>query len=247
MTLVEFLAPLKKGKHEDRVLAVLYYCERYEQRPSMTADKIRKRLKAARAPGAAKVNVPDVLTKSGEFADTDGIESGRRLWTLTGTGREHVRNLLDLPANEPEIEHDVATLAALVAKVPNRDVRDYLEEALKCLRVGALRACVVFAWAAAARAIQTDLMAKGAAAVTAAVQKHDPKARLVSKIDDFAYVKEAVQLLAAMGLGILDKSEKDTLEEALDLRNRCGHPSKYQPGVKKVSAFVEDVTSILFA
>jgi transposase len=110
-----------------------------------------------------------------------------------------------------------------------------------------LRACVVFIWAAAAREIQTKMMAKGSTAVTAAVQKHDPKARTINKIDDFAYVKEAVQLLAAMGLGLLDKSEKDTLEESLDLRNRCGHPSKYTPGVKKVSAFVEDVTSILFS
>ena len=91
------------------------------------------------------------------------------------------------------------------------------------------------------------MMAKGSTAVTAAVQKHDPKARTINKIDDFAYVKEAVQLLAAMGLGLLDKSEKDTLEEFLDLRNRCGHPSKYTPGVKKASAFVEDVTSILFS
>jgi hypothetical protein len=247
VTLVEFLAPLKNGKHEDRVRAVLYYCERYEQRPSMTADQIRKRLKDARAPGAAKVNVPDVLTKSGERANTDGVEGGRRLWLLTETGHEHVRSLLGLPASEPEIEHDVATLSALVAKVPDGDVRDYLEEALKCLRVGALRACVVFIWTAAAREIQTSMMAKGPSAVTAAVQKHDPKARSINKIDDFAYVKEAVQLLAALGLGLLDKSEKDTLEEALDLRNRCGHPSKYKPGAKKVSAFVEDVTSILFA
>lgn len=247
MTLVEFLAPLRKGTHQNRVLAVLYYCERYEQKSSMTADQIRRRLMDARAPAAAKVNVPDVLNKSGELADTNGVEVGSRLWLLTETGREHVRSMLGLPASEPEIEHDVATLTTLVAKVSDDNVRDYLNEGLKCLRVGALRACVVFIWAAAARAIQAEMIEKGATAVTAAVQKHDPKARSISKIDDFAYVKEAVQLLAAMGLGILDKSEKDTLGEALDLRNRCGHPSKYQPGVKKVSAFVEDVTSILFA
>lgn len=247
MTLVEFLAPLKKGKHESRVLAVLYYCERYEHRPSMTTDQIRKRLQGARVSGAAKVNVADVLTRSGELADTNGVEGGRRLWMLTETGREHVRTLLGLPANDLEVEHDVATLAGTIANVPNGDVRDYLDEALRCLRVGALRACVVFVWAAAARTIQNNMMAKGSVAATAAVQKHDPKARQIIKVDDFAYIKESAQLLAAMGLGLLDKSQKDTLEEALDLRNRCGHPSKYRPGEKKVSAFVEDVTSILFA
>lgn len=247
MTLVEFLAPLKKGKHQDRILALLYYCERYEQQPSLTIDSIRKRLKGARAPGASKVNIADVLSKSGALSDTDGLEGARRLWKLTESGREHVRGLLGLPTNEPEIEHDVATLTALVSKVSNDDVRSYLEEALKCLQVGALRACVVFVWTAAVRTIQTEVMAKSSAAVTAAVQKHDPKARPITKIDDLAYVKESVLLLAASDLGLLDKNEKDTLTEALNLRNRCGHPSRYRPGVKKVSAFVEDITSIVFA
>jgi hypothetical protein len=246
MTLVEFLAPLKSGKHQDRILALLYYCERYEHHPSLTIDKIRQRLKGARAPGAVKVNIADVLSKSGALTDTNGLEGGRRLWNLTESGREHVRHLLGLPANEPEIEHDVATLSAIVSKVSNDDVRDYLEEALKCLQVGALRACVVFVWTAAVRTIQTDAMAKGQGAVTAAIQRHDPKARPITKIDDLAYVKESILLLAASDLALLDKSEKDTLSEALNLRNRCGHPSTYRPGVKKVSAFVEDVMSIVF-
>jgi hypothetical protein len=166
---------------------------------------------------------------------------------LTESGREYVRRLLGLPANEPEIERDVATLTALVSEVSNDDVRNYLEEALKCLQVDALRACVVFVWTAAVRTIQAEVMAKGSAPVTTAVQRHDPKARAITKIDDFAYVKDSVLLLAATDLGLLDKNEKDTLTDALNLRNRCGHPSKYRPGVKKVSAFVEDITSIVFA
>jgi hypothetical protein len=36
------------------------------------------------------------------------------------------------------------------------------------------------------------------------------------------------------------------LEEALNLRNRCGHPTKYRPGEKKVSSFIEDVAGIVF-
>lgn len=112
----------------------------------------------------------------------------------------------------------------------------------------ALRACVVFVWVAGIRTVQTSMLAKAtSAAVTTAVQKHDQKARTLKTVDDFAYVKDAVTLLAAKDLGVLDQAEKDTLEEALDLRNRCGHPGKYRPGIKKVSAFVEDITSILFA
>ncbi len=247
MTLVEFIAPLSKKTHQDRILAVLYYRERYEQKTALTVDEIRQGLKNARSKGWAKVNVADVLSKSGALVHTGRLQGKRRLWNLTDSGREQIRTLLGLPEADVEIEHDVGTLENLVSKITDPDVRDYLEEALKCLQVGALRACTVFAWAAAIRTIQTSLIAKGPAALSAAIQKHDPKARPVNTLDDFAHIKDATSLLAAKDLGVLDKNEKDTLTEALNLRNRCGHPGKYRPGIKKVSAFVEDITSIVFA
>lgn len=247
MTLVEFIAPLSKKKHQDRILAVLYYRERYEQKTALTVDEIRQGLKNVRSKGWAKANVADVLSKSGALVDTKRLQGKRRLWNLTDSGREHVRTLLGLPEADVEIEHDVGTLENLVTKVTDPDVRDYLDEALKCLQVGALRACTVFVWVAAIRTIQTSLITRGTTVLSAAIQKHDPKARSIKTLDDFAYIKDATSLLAAKDLGVLDKNEKDTLTEALNLRNRCGHPGKYRPGIKKVSAFVEDITSIVFA
>ena len=144
MTLVEFIAPLLKGTHQDRVLAVLYFRERYEQKTSLTVDEIREGLRNARIPKWAKINVADVLSKSGQFVDTAGLKGKSRLWILTDSGREHVRQLLGLPAADVEVEHDVGTLETLVRKVSDSDVRDYLNEAIKCLKVDALRSCVVF-------------------------------------------------------------------------------------------------------
>src|SRR5262249_22227045 len=107
MTLVEFLAPLLKGTNQDRVLATLYYRQRYDQIPALTADEIRKALKNARAPKWAKVNVADVLSKSGPLVDTHGLKKSARLWNLTTSGQEHVRQRLGLPTADPEVEHDV--------------------------------------------------------------------------------------------------------------------------------------------
>lgn len=144
MTLVEFLAPLKNSTHQDRVLALLYYRERYSEKKALTVDEIRQDLKTARAKAAARVNVADVLNKSGHFVDTDGLQGKKRLWTLTDSGRDHVRELLGLPKADVEVEHDVGTLERVIAKVPDPDVRDYLEEAVKCLKVGAFRALSYF-------------------------------------------------------------------------------------------------------
>jgi len=212
----------------------------------MTAGEIRSALAQARVPGAAKMNVADVLAKSGHLVDTDGSRGAALLWKLTAAGEQFVRGLKGLPAADAEVEHDVADLEAMASKIKDADVREYVTEAITCLRAGARRACVVFLWAGAIRTIQDRMMAFGASAVDAAIRKHDKGARAFGKFDDFAYVKDDTALVAAEGLGLLDKNERGTLAEALGLRNKAGHPGKYQPGVKKVSSFIEDIRTIVF-
>jgi hypothetical protein len=247
MTLVEFLAPiLREGAHLNRVLAILYFAQRYEGSAGMTAEQVRAKLITARVPTARKVNVPDVLGKSGALADIAGEVGKAKLWKLTDQGAARVREVLGLPEADAEIEHDVGTLTQLTVKITDDVVRTYLDEAIRCLQVGALKACVVFTWAGAIRTIQEQLLTKGGAPVTTALQRHDNRARQVRTIDDFALSKETHHLQVAQDLGLIDKGQKTTLDEALDLRNRCGHPSKYQPGVKKVSSFLEDVIGIVF-
>ena len=68
----------------------------------------------------------------------------------------------------------------------------------------------------------------------------------MTTIDDFGWVKDRTFLDACPDLGVLDKGQKTTLVGALDLRNNCGHPTRYRPGVKKVSAYIEDVVSVVF-
>src|SRR6266478_5583764 len=124
MSLVEFLAPLRAGTHQDRVAAVLYYSERYEEKPSLTVEEIRSGLGRARVRRAARVNVADVLAKSGAHIDSVGERGRQKLWALTDTGRKAVRSKLGLPEADPEVEHDVGTLEATINKVADQDVKD---------------------------------------------------------------------------------------------------------------------------
>ena len=76
------------------------------------------------------------------------------MWRLTSVGQDHVRALLGLPAKDVEITNDVASLTTLVSKLSDADIADYLAEAVRCLQVDALRATVVFVWAAAVKKLQ---------------------------------------------------------------------------------------------
>lgn len=246
MTLMEFLHPLKGGSNRDICLAALYYHQRYEGVAEATVDGLRALLKRARVPRAATMNVAQVLSVSAPYVHSPGMQGKKFLWAITASGQDRVRQLLNLPASDPEVENDVSALEALINTVGDADVADYLHEAVKCLRVDALRATVVFTWSAAIKSIREDVFGCGAAAADAAIKKHDPKAKNITKADDLVLVKEAVLLLAAQDLGLFDKNEKGTLEECLNLRNKCGHPGKYKPGPKKVSSFIEDVVGIVF-
>lgn len=246
MTLVEFLHPIKTKSNRDKCLAVLYYKDRYEQVALLTAQQIQQALIQTRMPKGKGVNVSDVLAKSGALVDSPGSTGSARLWRITEAGKKHIRDLMGLPETDPEVEHDVSELNKLLAKITDPVVKGFVEESVTCLKVGALRAAIVFLWAGAVRTLQDKVMLKGATNVNAAIQKHDSKARQVTKQDDFQYIKDKIFLLAAEGVGVLDKAERTTLEDALDLRNKCGHPTKYSPGPAKAKSFIEDVTGIVW-
>ncbi len=247
MTLVEFLHPLKDSGIRTLCLAAMYYSQRYQHIESMTVDGLRAHLKRARVPKADKLNLADTLSKSAPYVDTVGKDGKRFLWALTDAGKEEIRKALNLPAKDIEIENDVSSIDGLIAKIVDEDVKDYLAESTKCLQVNALRASVVFLWSGAVKKIRDDVFACGAPNVTAAVQKHDPKAKPITKLDDLVLVKESVLLLATQDLGLFDKNQRTVLDGCLDLRNKCGHPGKYKIGPKKVGGFIEDVIGIVFA
>lgn len=230
----------------DVCLAILFFYKKHGNEESQTVKKIREKLYLARISPKKLINISDVLSKSMPYAHIVGKEGNENLWSTTDSGDEYISNLLNLSSIDSETLYDITTLDSLVRTVTDLEISQYLEEALKCLKVGALRATVVFVWTGVARHIQQKLIAFENGLLNSAIQKHDPKSRLVKTVEDFAYIKEKVLLLTSQDLGIYDKNQRGVLEDALELRNKCGHPGNYNPGPKKVSSFLEDVIGIVF-
>jgi hypothetical protein len=247
-TLLEFVRPILSGSRRDLCLAAIYYLRDEKAVEQCSSAELKAALTAARIPKAKTFNVPDVLGKAGHFVSAHKNASKANLWQLTESGDRQVREKLGIAQGASEIErkNDISVMDALLAGVSDDVVRSYLEESVLAYGVGALRASVVFLWSGAIRHLQDKALAIGVTALNAALIKHDPKARHVSKIEDYSGVKDVIQLLGFREVGLIDKGEWATLQEGLDLRNRCGHPTKYKPGVKKASAFIEDVVGIVF-
>lgn len=225
----------------------MYYLKRYEDKEFVTTADIKAAFNRAKHTKGKKVAHAAVLNQAVPYVHSPGKVKGQLLqWAVTDTGEKRVRELLQLPESDPEVEHDVGTLQKLSGAITDKNAREYVDEAILCLRVGALRAATVFLWTGAVVALREKVWAHGALPIDAALKKHNPKARDFKKKDDFSFVKDADLLQLAQDLGVLDKSEKTLLGQALDLRNQSGHPVKYTPGVKKASAFIEDVLGIVW-
>jgi hypothetical protein len=246
VTLAEFLAPIRGSTNKKKVLATLFYFETFEERQSVRAEEIKKALQTARVPNARTVNVRDVLGKAAHLVHSPGSDGRRRVWQLTAAGRAEV-SAMGLPLPKRDVEKDASSLEELVRKLDDPDVKGFVSEALLCLRVGALRAAVVFLWSGTMRTLHSRAYAAGLPQLNDAIKKHDPKAREIRKPEDFGYIRDAVALLACQELGFFDKGQHIFLKQGLDLRNQCGHPSKYKAGEKKVSSFIEDVLGIVFS
>jgi site-specific recombinase XerD len=155
---------------------------------------------------------------------------------------------LDKIALRTDIEYpiNVEYLEQAILGIPNKDEADYLREALVCMNSGSLRAGIIFAWTAAVINLRNKCFIHGKVTLNAALTKHNPKAKEVKKIEDFSYINDALLLLTCQELGEIDKGEKDSLEDCLDTRNKCGHPGKHKPKPIKAAAIMEELIQIVF-
>ena len=247
MTLVEFLYPIRIGKQRDLVLAVLYYFKHLKGQGGMTAAEIKKALVQSKIPKAKAMNVNAVLNNAAPYVhNPTGKASGAFVFELTDSGEKYVRSVMDVPAPTPGVQQEVATLQNLAGKVKDETARGFIDEAVLCLQANALRAAIVFLWSGAIRTLHEEALGQGVKSLNDGLTKQDPKTREVKKIEDFSWVKDRTFLDACPDIGVLDKGEKDMMVQALDLRNKCGHPTKYRPGVNKARSFIEDVVGIVF-
>jgi len=244
LTFVEFVQPVRSQSNRAKVLAAMYWLEQVERESPVSSAQIRTALVKAKIPAAAKINVSDVLAKAESRVEWSA--DTKSPWKLTDTGREYVRADLGLEvAQESALDGGADSIRAVLGGIGDQVAQSYVEEAVLCLEAGALRASVVFVWSGGMRTLQDSAMSFGVVAIEAALQKHDARVKF-KKFEDFAGARDTVQLLAFRELAMVDKGEWATLQEGLDLRNRCGHPTKYTPGAAKVRAFIEDVVGIIF-
>ena len=137
------------------------------------------------------------------------------------------------------------TLNDAVSKAP-ADYRHYLIETVACYENGLYRAAILMVWAACVEHLYMTASshANGIKEFEKANQARFGKSktyREIKKKDDFLYLGEANWMQLAEDAGMLNRNARQLLIERLNLRNRCGHPTKYTVGREETVVFIESL------
>jgi hypothetical protein len=149
---------------------------------------------------------------------------------------------------DAEHESPAAALDSLeeaVGRAPT-DYRPYLEEAVRCYRNSLYRAAILMVWSATIQHLYSTVGEhRGGIAKVEKANKARfgtmKKYREVKKQDDLSYLGEKDLIWVAEDAGVFNRDARKLLHERLDLRNLCGHPTRYTPGREETVIFVESL------
>lgn len=164
------------------------------------------------------------------------------------SGLRELQESFGVPVADTQVQSPRAALESLedaISAAPP-DYRDYLQEALECYERTLFRAAVLLVWAAAMQHLYMTAATHGGGikAFEAANEARFGTAksyRPIKKGDDFLYLRDRDFIQLGEDAGMFNKNVRMTLHQRLDLRNNCGHPTKYKPGREETVIFIESL------
>jgi len=167
-------------------------------------------------------------------------------WEITNSGRQKLANDGIIESNQGTINL-ASDLRRHVSLVTDDDVREYLNETIRCYELGLLRSAVVMAWIAAVYVMQLHVLNHHLFAFNTVAARVDSRWKAAKSTDDLGKMKEADFLDRITAIGLIGKNVKTALKECLDRRNACGHPNSYKIGPNIVAAHIETLVLNVFS
>lgn len=159
--------------------------------------------------------------------------------------QRHMREALSKKLGaEKIIAQTSATLRRLEHRLPAGADKEFLRETIDCFEAGAGRATIVMAWILATDHLFSYIMAHKLEDFNIALAANTDKSvkvKVIGKRDDFTEMKESKFIEICRQSRIISNDVRKVLEQKLDIRNSCAHPSGVVVNTTKVIDFVEDL------
>lgn len=162
-------------------------------------------------------------------------------WVLTSDGKRHVDKLIGAP--EARLASVAASLRKHLEGVASPDVKGFLEEAVSCYEHTFYRAAIVLSWVGAVAILHnyvftTKLTEFNTEATRRLANSRNPWVP-ARRQEDLGRMSENDLLQVLDDIRVITKNEKQLLEQALRLRNSCGHPTSVSISANVAAAHIE--------
>jgi hypothetical protein len=249
LSLCNFVKASQATSYIDIALIIIYYKEKMEYVECFFSSDLNLWFNEARVSSPA--NFSDIISKSITRHFLIPEKSSPKRYRLSQRGIDYIEKTLEINkspkknSEETSILKDISeSLYNSLVTIPDLDERGYIQEALTCLSqsIKAYRASILMGWAGAIYHLRKKVEKDGFDKFYREYGKLFPsKTKSISNIDDFEHIKEKDFLLVIEKMGIIDKAIRTQLENCLNLRNDCGHPTQVKPKIHKVRSFFEDI------
>lgn len=148
-----------------------------------------------------------------------------------------------------------AQLSAIVSKIADEAISDYLAEAVSCAQSGYLRAAIVMGWCATIDHIQKKLVMLGLERFNAGSTKMKQqdsgrfkrftKEFKVTTLSELQEVFDTDLLWVLEGMELIDSNQGDRLRTCFQYRNQSSHPGEAPIRDPHLAAFFSDIVEIV--
>lgn len=228
----------------ERALRFAWYLHRIEGEKEFTAQDIAELFQRAH------ISKPNITRLAERLANTRrtfrGSTPGRFRLTAATLAEldEEFPGAFEDPPHEPT--GLVLKLETKLGSLSDPHVRNFVREAISCLRARHLRAAIVLSWIGAVAVLQNYVASTLLAEFNSDARSNGLLKRDARGASDFSRVKEADFLDSAERIGVLSNAVKKELKVCLDRRNNCGHPNDYVVTETAVAAHIESLIVHVF-
>ena len=167
-------------------------------------------------------------------------------WELTDAGKLHLRDL-GIAKLSPAAMQVAVDLRAHLAKIKSDQIRDFVEEAIKCHEAELFRSAIVMSWLGAMGILHEHVHVNHLPAFNAeATRVYGKNWKKAVSTDDLGRMKESDFLDRIETLSLIGKNVKTDLKACLDRRNGCGHPNSLKIGGNQSAAHIETLLLNVF-
>jgi hypothetical protein len=159
--------------------------------------------------------------------------------------QRHIRETLSTKLGAEKVTVQTsATLRGLEHKMPEGAAKEFLKETVDCFEAGANRATIIMAWILTMDNMFAFILKNKLPEFNAALAQSTDKSakvKVITQRDDFTELKESKFIDLCRMAKIISNDVRKILEQKLDTRNSCAHPSGIKINKSKVIDFVEDL------